>query len=251
MSETLRCCVVPCAAFCESPLLSSPRRRPHKSLAHPLYSLLHPAAPPCPPPAAPPPRAACPPKGYTAHVLGYTVHAVVAAACSVAAPGDIDDSLLQLLALMEADLFGDVADAKEASEFASAYKEARKCRGYETYQLLAGVVAFGARIPQLLTTVQVGAGAGGVGVGFGGREWEGEENSVPACCGGLSAVPSPRHPLPCPALPCRRAAWASAATPRPATSWHCCCSTPRAAFCPTPQVRACVAPCRWLPPALA
>ncbi len=30
---------------------------------------------------------------------------------------------------LQADLFGDVAEAKEAAEFASAYKEARKCRG--------------------------------------------------------------------------------------------------------------------------
>lgn len=28
----------------------------------------------------------------------------------------------------QADLFGDIADAKEAAEFASAYKEAKKCR---------------------------------------------------------------------------------------------------------------------------
>ena len=29
----------------------------------------------------------------------------------------------------QADLFGEVAEAKEASEFAAAYKEAKKCRG--------------------------------------------------------------------------------------------------------------------------
>ena len=153
--------------------------------------------------------AACPPKGYTAHVLGYTVHAVVAAACSVAAPGDLDDSLLQLLALMEADLFGDVADAKEAAEFASAYKEARKCRGYETYQLLAGVVAFGERVPQLLTTVQVGAPGAALEVQEGGRSvWRWRRTSVCAAC--LLLCPdlscphlTAPHPLPYPALQSR------------------------------------------------
>lgn len=61
-------------------------------------------------------------------MLGYSVNAVVAAVASLDAPGCVDDSLLLLLPLMEADLFGDVAEAKEASEFAAAYKEAKKCR---------------------------------------------------------------------------------------------------------------------------
>ena len=68
----------------------------------------------------------------------------------------------------QADLFGDVAEAKEAAEFAGAYKEARKCRAYETYQLLAGLVTFGQRIPELLTTVQVGSCCT-----FGGVWWAG------------------------------------------------------------------------------
>lgn len=57
---------------------------------------------------------------------------------------------------MQADLFGEVAEAKEAVEFAGAYKEAKKCRAYETYQLLAGLITFGERAAELLTTVQVG-----------------------------------------------------------------------------------------------
>lgn len=60
----------------------------------------------------------------------------------------------------QADLFGEVAEAKEAVEFAGSYKEARKCRAYETYQLLAGLITFGERAAELLTTVQVGAGQG-------------------------------------------------------------------------------------------
>ncbi|PSC76593.1 small subunit processome component 20-like protein [Micractinium conductrix] len=99
-------------------------------------------------------QSACPARGYTAHVLGYTVHAVVEAVVAVGEPGCLDDSLLLILPLMEADLFGEVAEAKEASEFAAAYKEAKKCRGYETYLLLAKVITFGERIPELLTTVQ-------------------------------------------------------------------------------------------------
>ena len=48
-----------------------------------------------------------------------------------------------------------MAEAKEAAEFAGAYKEAKKCRAYETYQLLAGLITFGERAAELLTTVQV------------------------------------------------------------------------------------------------
>jgi hypothetical protein len=68
---------------------------------------------------------------------------------------------------LQADLFGDVAEAKEAAEFAGAYKEAKKCRAYETYQLLASIISFGDRIAELLTTVQV---RGGCGCGWGGVE---------------------------------------------------------------------------------
>ena len=60
-----------------------------------------------------------------------------------------------ILSSLQADLFGDVAEAKEAAEFAGAYKEAKKCRAYETYQLLASIISFGDRIAELLTTVQV------------------------------------------------------------------------------------------------
>ncbi|PRW58885.1 small subunit processome component 20-like protein [Chlorella sorokiniana] len=99
-------------------------------------------------------QSACPPKGFTAHVLGYTVNAVIEAVAQVGQPGCLDDSLLMILPLMEADLFGEVAEAKEAVEFAGAYKEAKKCRAYETYQLLAGLITFGERAAELLTTVQ-------------------------------------------------------------------------------------------------
>ena len=47
---------------------------------------------------------------------------------------------------LQFDLFGDVAEAKEAAEFAGAYKEAKKCRAYETYQLLAATATFGSCI---------------------------------------------------------------------------------------------------------
>ncbi|KAK9818396.1 hypothetical protein WJX72_012002 [[Myrmecia] bisecta] len=102
--------------------------------------------------------AALPARGYTAHVLGYTVHAVLDSLAKGAEAGALDDCLQQVLPLMEADLFGDVADAKEAAEFAGAYKEAKKCRAYDTYQLLARMVTFRTHIGLLLSSVRVHLG---------------------------------------------------------------------------------------------
>eukprot|EP00887_Chlorella_sp_A99_P000887 scaffold5.g887.t1 len=99
-------------------------------------------------------QSACPQQGYTAHVLGYTLHAVLEGVAAVVAPGSLDDSLALILPLMEADLFGYVAEAKEASEFASAYKEAKKCRAYDTYRILASLISFGPCVTQLLSTVR-------------------------------------------------------------------------------------------------
>lgn len=64
---------------------------------------------------------ACPPRGYTAHVLGFTLHAVLEGLLADGAPGPngpaayVDESLGMLLPLVEADLFTDLAEEKEAS----------------------------------------------------------------------------------------------------------------------------------------
>jgi len=130
---------------------------------------------------------ACPAKGFTAHVLGYTLHATLAGLVknmtknrisnnsnggggddgAIGAddinmrtevvqwsPGALDDSLGLLLPLMEADVFGDVADAKEVSAFAANYKETKKCKAYETYELLASCINFEKSASMLLEPVR-------------------------------------------------------------------------------------------------
>lgn len=80
---------------------------------------------------------------FTAHVIGFTTAAVLGALtqrCDV--HGHLDSSVPLVLPLIEADLFGHVAEAKEAANFASNYKEAKRCRAYEAYQLLAASVSF-------------------------------------------------------------------------------------------------------------
>ncbi|KAL0035339.1 hypothetical protein WJX77_001780 [Trebouxia sp. C0004] len=97
---------------------------------------------------------ACPAKGYTAHVLGYTLHAILDTVSKGAAPGALDGYLDRILPVMEADLFGDIADAKEADAFAAKYREAKKCKAYDMYQLLARMITFRQNIGQLLAAVR-------------------------------------------------------------------------------------------------
>ncbi len=55
-----------------------------------------------------------------------------------------------------------IAEAKEATQFSSAYKEAKRCRAYDAYQLLAASVTFGSHMEPLLALVRnrlAGAGS--------------------------------------------------------------------------------------------
>lgn len=120
---------------------------------------------------------ALPDKGYTSHVLGFTTHAVLAAvaavrpACARQActcsllrcpcldaqsdpdPGAMDESLSLVLPIVETELFGEVADAKEAGALAGSYKEAAKGRGYDTYQLCAAMITVQDHVAALLEPV--------------------------------------------------------------------------------------------------
>jgi hypothetical protein len=68
-----------------------------------------------------------------------------------------------------------VADAKEESAFAAHHKEARKCRGYESFRLLAGVATFDSCI-----------GEGGE-EGRSGEEWEKEGRGGVCACRGYES----------------------------------------------------------------
>ncbi|KAG2487780.1 hypothetical protein HYH03_013624 [Edaphochlamys debaryana] len=67
--------------------------------------------------------------------------------------GVLDDCLEMCLPLVEADLFGHVAEAKEVGAFAGQYKEAKRCRAYEAYQLLAQGVTLRTHARMLLSSV--------------------------------------------------------------------------------------------------
>lgn len=100
--------------------------------------------------------ATLPNRGFTAHVLGYTVHAVLEAVSEKAAqyPGSLDDAVDILIPIIENDMFGDVAEAKEVDAFSANYKETKRCKAPETYMLLASRVTFETQMVKLLVPVQ-------------------------------------------------------------------------------------------------
>ena len=104
-------------------------------------------------------RSACPPKGFTAHVLGFTLHALLEGlAKGGVPPGALDASLPLILPFVEADVFGGASEAKEVEAFAKNYKEAKRCRAFEAYQLLAGMVTFRSQVGALLAPVRARLG---------------------------------------------------------------------------------------------
>lgn len=68
--------------------------------------------------------------------------------------GDLDASIEQVLPLMEAELFGDVAETKEEAAFANKYKEAKALKAYDTYLLLASQITFATHLDVLLIPVR-------------------------------------------------------------------------------------------------
>lgn len=56
--------------------------------------------------------------------------------------GDTDSILDLVLPIVDAEIFGEVADAKEVKQFTANYREAKKCRAYDTCYLLMKTVSF-------------------------------------------------------------------------------------------------------------
>ena len=67
-------------------------------------------------------------------------------------PGSLDEALPRILPMVEAQLFGGVAEEKEAGAFAGT-REAKKLRAYDTFQMLAQGVTFRTQLATLLAPV--------------------------------------------------------------------------------------------------
>ena len=67
-------------------------------------------------------------------------------------PGAFDKSLVRLLATLPNQIFGEIAEEKDANVFV-ANREAKKMRAYDTYELLARGITFSTHLSSLLSLV--------------------------------------------------------------------------------------------------
>ncbi|XP_020872517.1 U3 small nucleolar RNA-associated protein 20 isoform X2 [Arabidopsis lyrata subsp. lyrata] len=92
-------------------------------------------------------------RGSEVHVLGYTLNSILSKCLSNPTCGKLDHCLGDLLAVVETDILGEVAEQKEVEKFASKMKETRKRKSFETLKLIAENVTFRSHGLKLLSPV--------------------------------------------------------------------------------------------------
>ncbi|KAJ0262956.1 ARM repeat superfamily protein [Hirschfeldia incana] len=92
-------------------------------------------------------------RGSELHVLGYTVNFILSKCLSKPTCGKLDHCLDDLLAVVETDIFGEVAEQKDVNIFASKMKETRKRMSFETLKLISENVTFREHALKLLSPV--------------------------------------------------------------------------------------------------
>lgn len=70
-----------------------------------------------------------------------------------AEPGALDNVLEDVLEVIEAEVWGEIGEEKEAGAFVGGCKEAKRARGVDSYQLLASGITFRSHIAPLLQPV--------------------------------------------------------------------------------------------------
>lgn len=81
-------------------------------------------------------------RGFELHVLGYTLHYLLSKNITADMYGRLDYCLEDLLAVVDSDLLGDVAEQKEVEKLASKMKETKKRMSFETLKLIAQSITF-------------------------------------------------------------------------------------------------------------
>lgn len=81
-------------------------------------------------------------RGFELHVLGYTLHYLLSKNVTADMNGRLDYCLEDLLAVVDSDLLGDVAEQKEVEKIASKMKETKKRMSFETLKLIAQSITF-------------------------------------------------------------------------------------------------------------
>lgn len=80
-------------------------------------------------------------RGYQLHVLSYTVHSILVANEDSLKPGDVDDCLTSLVAIMIDDIFGIAGQEKETEEYTRKPKEVKSSKSYDSMELVAKSVS--------------------------------------------------------------------------------------------------------------
>jgi U3 small nucleolar RNA-associated protein 20 len=76
-------------------------------------------------------------KGYQLHVLSYTVYELFQKLVPIMEVGDIEECTDLLVDIFLRDIFGSVGEEKDAEDFAKKIKEAKKCRSFDAFELMA------------------------------------------------------------------------------------------------------------------
>lgn len=96
-----------------------------------------------------------PQKGYTAHVLDFTLFSVL----EKVTQGEVDSSEMDkvveiVLPVLTISLFGEPAEARNAQQFASKYREAKSSKAQNTFFILCRFCSFDTAFARFLTYFQ-------------------------------------------------------------------------------------------------
>uniref|UniRef100_A0A0D9YB09 Uncharacterized protein n=1 Tax=Oryza glumipatula TaxID=40148 RepID=A0A0D9YB09_9ORYZ len=92
-------------------------------------------------------------RGYELHVLGYTLHYLLSKTITSDINGRLNYCLEDLLAVVESDILGDVAEQKEVEKIASKMKETKKRMSLETLKLISQCVTFKTHSLKLISPI--------------------------------------------------------------------------------------------------
>uniref|UniRef100_J3L1D9 Uncharacterized protein n=1 Tax=Oryza brachyantha TaxID=4533 RepID=J3L1D9_ORYBR len=92
-------------------------------------------------------------RGYELHVLGYTLHYLLSKTITSDINGRLNYCLEDLLAVVESDILGDVAEQKEVEKIASKMKETKKRMSFETLKLISQCITFKTHSLKLISPV--------------------------------------------------------------------------------------------------
>ncbi|CAG8442214.1 6253_t:CDS:10 [Scutellospora calospora] len=81
-------------------------------------------------------------RGYQLHILGYTLHSLLLNLVSILKVGDVDYCLQLIVDIIINDIFGHVAEEKDAEEMTGKSKEMKAKKGFGSFEILAKIIQF-------------------------------------------------------------------------------------------------------------